>query len=142
MNSSQLLDEFFANIPRLKQVLGKMHDADSGGPTRAQMGILYVLSKSGPQSIKQMAEEFAMTSSGVTQLVDGLVKQDLVSRTEAETDRRKTSIALTKEGEKVLKHMHKRRIDALKKAFAPLSEEEIRQLSAMQKKIIDHFQNS
>lgn len=142
MNSSQLLEEFFANIPRLKQVLGKMHDTDAGGPTRAQMGILYVLFKRGSQSIKQMAEEFAMTSSGATQLVDGLVKQGLVSRTEGETDRRKTSISLTEEGQKILKHMHKRRIDALKKVFAPLSAEEIKQLSAMQKKIIDHFQNS
>lgn len=142
MDSSQILDEFFANMPRLKQIMGKVHDTDANSPTRAQMGVLYCLSKRGAQSIKEIAKDFGMTPSGATQLVDSLVKQELVTREEASDDRRRVSLSLTAKGTKVMKELHKARIDAFKKFLSPLSQEELAQLFAIQKKLIEHFQNS
>lgn len=141
MNSSIFLDEFFANMPRLKQAMTKIHDTDAPHPTRAQMGIMYSLSKKDMQSIKELAESFHMTSSGVTQLVDTIVKQGYASREESPEDRRKLCISLTAEGKTVMKQLHQERIKAFREFLSPLSEEELGQLAAIQKKLIDHFQN-
>lgn len=143
MTHSQELEEFFADMHVLKRIIHKHAETTcSSLPTKSQIGILLALHKEEAMGIKELAEQFCMTSSAVTQLVDALYEQELVEREVSPTDRRRMCITLTAKGETVLKDSHKMRIDKLRELFSPLDTEEIRQLRTIQKKIIEHFTQS
>jgi DNA-binding MarR family transcriptional regulator len=63
---------------------------------------MFMLVHVGPQSIKDMAVRFSMTPSAATQLVNGLVKDGYLVRTENIWDRRKVGVDLTVKGKKHL----------------------------------------
>jgi len=56
---------------------GRMHGAlPKDMPTHAQLGIMCVLAHRKAQSIKELAEQFGISSSAATQLVNGMVRTD------------------------------------------------------------------
>lgn len=109
-------------------------------PTHAQMWIMVIITQAGENRIhiKDLAEHLRMTSSAVTQLVDGLVKEKLLLRTEDPADRRKISVSLTPQGRKKLEEAKQQKFLTISKLFESLSDKEIEHLYAIQKKIIDH----
>jgi DNA-binding MarR family transcriptional regulator len=110
-------------------------------PTHAQIGVMFMLRHLGPLNIKDLAAQFRMTSSAATQLVDGLVKDCLVKRTEDSKDRRKTSLELTAKGSQVLIKARKFRLQNMNNVFQVLSNEELAQLEKLQRKLVDHLQD-
>ena len=140
MKSSTELEEFFADMHVLKRIIHK-HAETSGAslPTKAQIGILLSLNAQEAKGIKELAEQFCMTSSAVTQLIDALCEQKLVSRETSEKDRRRMCVKLTPEGCEFIKATHAKRLAVLRELFAPLNDEEVHQLRTIQKKIIEHF---
>lgn len=140
MKSSTELEEFFADMHVLKRIIHK-HAETSGAslPTKAQIGILLSLNAQEAKGIKELAEQFCMTSSAVTQLIDALCEQKLVSRETSEQDRRRMCVKLTPEGCEFIKATHAKRLSVLRELFAPLNDEEVHQLRTIQKKIIEHF---
>jgi DNA-binding MarR family transcriptional regulator len=97
------------------------------------------LARHESRSIKELATELGMTSSACTQLVDILVQQRLLTRTENRQDRRKTSITLTEAGKKNLGLVQKQRAKYFTKLLAPLTDKEIVTLVNLQQKIISHL---
>lgn len=108
-------------------------------PTPAQFGLLMMLSAHGSKSLKDLAECFTMSPSAATQLVDGLVKDGLVRRTEDENDRRKVEVSLTPAGVTKLQAAQKSRLASLTKMMEPLTDAELAQLRVLQKKITDNW---
>lgn len=117
----------------------KRQEPDKGMPTHAQLSILFTLQHQGSQSIKEIAEYFNMSSSAATQLVDGLVKEDLLARKEDRHDRRKISVILTTKGKQKLLAAKKLRLKRVARMYEPLSEEELAQMYIIQKKIVEHM---
>jgi MarR family transcriptional regulator for hemolysin len=108
-------------------------------PTKAQLGIMYAVSHEGIQSVKELALRFRISSSGVTQVIDGLVREGLMIRTEDAKDRRKTSISLTKKGFAAFERGKKSRFALLQKMLESLSDSEIATMNAIQKKLLENL---
>ncbi len=140
MHRNEILPLFLENMSVLKRLMrpAKQNGSHSG-ITPAQIGIMLTLWHEGPKSIKELSELLCMSSSAATQLVDGLVRERLLERTEDPLDRRKISVALTARGKKKLAAARKNHLALIAKLFKPLSDTEVRELYRLQQKIISHL---
>lgn len=109
---------------------------EPGKPTRAQVRLMFMLEQASGLGVKELARRFSMTPSAVTQLVDGLVKKQLLLRKPDPDDRRKYRLALTAKGRVFLKKMYKHRLAQFSKRLESVTDDELRQLHVIQEKII------
>ncbi len=137
MQRYQNIASFLENISVLKQLMRRVHKTDAKHTiTPAQVGILFTVHQEGPQSIKTLSTVLGLSSSAVTQLVDSLVDEKLLTRTEDKVDRRKISVTLTPRGKKKLLAAKKLHLATLTKLLAVLSDREVQELCRLQQKII------
>ena len=80
-----------------------------------------------------------MTSSAVTQLVNALVRDGLLTRKAANDDRRKTFITLTHKGKIVVERAKRERRALFTTLLTPLTDNELSTLCARHDKILDHL---
>ncbi len=111
-------------------------------PTRAQIGVLFVVSHKEPITIKEISHIFHMTSSAGTQLVNELVKGKFLARKEDQSDGRKTSLILTEKGKKNLEKAKEYRIKRMIEMFKPLTDNELGQLLKLQAKIVEGWEKT
>ena len=107
-------------------------------PTRAQIGLLFAVAHEESLGVKELAERFCMTPSAATQLIDGLVKEKLLVRSEDPKDHRRTRLTVSARGKKRLSEIRKAHIDSMVRFFAPLSMSELTELRRLLRKTIDH----
>lgn len=141
MNKQEAIQGFLKNLDLIgKAALGRTRTIKKGIPTQSQLGVLFAIANNGPQSVKQIAQCFGISSSAATQIVNGLVKDKMLKRTEGQTDRRVTSIALTNKGLKSIELAKQSRYELLKQILEPLSEIELNQLLSIQAKVVNQLQ--
>lgn len=121
-----------------------MHRTFRGGSTtiqsRTKIGILFVLSKDGQQSLKDLAAHFHMSSSAATQTIDELERDGLVVRRADADDRRKVAVLVTTKGKQELASAKRARLAQLKLVLEALSDEELLQLRSIQQKIVQRLE--
>ncbi len=66
--------------------------------TSPQFGVLEILYKSGPLSLKKISDEMMVTGANITCVVDNLEKEGFVIRIHSKTDRRVILAELTDSG--------------------------------------------
>ena len=96
--------------------------------TPAQFGVLTVLQSHPGLGQSSLARALGFDKVTVLRVLRGLQGRGLVSRGPAEDNRRNVSVALTREGELVLKEAQKPAERAYKRLMAPLSKEQQDQL--------------
>lgn len=140
MKREELISNFVDSMDAMRRVLFSKHAKHTarGIITRAQFGVLMLASEEGI-SIKELARRFSMSSSAATQLVDGLVKDALLVRTEDSHDRRKLKIFLTSRGKKKLAQARNAHLETLTTFFRPLSTNELITLLKIQEKILKNL---
>jgi len=72
------------------------------GLSMSQMGTLFHLHHKGSSGVTNIGDHLGVTNAATSQLLDRLVQQDLIQRTEDPNDRRVKQIALTEKGSQVL----------------------------------------
>lgn len=142
MNRQGLLEDLFGDIACIgRRVIpfASSKKSSSKSPTRAQLGILFCVFYSGPHTIKELSERFGMTPSAITQIVNSLVDDGLLSRQEDEKDRRKLHISLTLKGKKKIESIKKSRMKSFAQMFQSLSDSDLVNLKNIYSKIIPHL---
>lgn len=86
---SKMINTLFVSLER---------NMDSYNLDRETFQILELLYNKGPQLIKKISEANSIPSGSITYVVDKLEKKRFVERLAAPDDRRKTNVALTREG--------------------------------------------
>lgn len=81
---------------------GAIQYAKQNHMSMSQLGAMLHISRMGACAVADISEDLGVTSAAVSQLVDRLVDQGLVSRDEDPADRRAKRIELTARGTKVL----------------------------------------
>jgi DNA-binding MarR family transcriptional regulator len=81
--------------------------------TIAQLKSLFFISNQGSTTPGKLAVALDVTPTNVTGIVDRLVRQGLVSRTEDAQDRRSVSLRATDKGEELVTKLRSRRIGYL-----------------------------
>ncbi|MBI4426545.1 MAG: MarR family transcriptional regulator [Candidatus Kerfeldbacteria bacterium] len=102
----------------------------------AQVRILYFVKHHGPVTVKDMAQVMGTTSSAATQLIDGVVRAGYLERVEDSRDRRKVQIQLSAKGRAKFAKFRKDHLAWVAKLLSPLTDRELEQLIAIQKKVM------
>ena len=123
---------------RLGKQLGRALEQQAGVP-HAWFEVLLRISRAdgGQVSMGSLAQQVALTSGGITRLVDRVVEAGLVERVPCPTDRRVYYAALTPQGEDTLRQAVTVHAANLRQAFAAFSEQDLRTLDALLDRLRD-----
>lgn len=117
---------------RLEQRLGQAMESDTGLP-HAWFEVLIRLARSadGQLTMGALADEIALTTGGVTRLIDRMQKTGYVERRPCPTDRRISFAAITDSGREVLDRAAPQHAQNLREIFADFSEQDLSTLDEL-----------
>lgn len=128
----ELDHEFRMVVRRFRQELKGLIPEDM---TSNEFFYLKMLNKEGPQRVSSLSREFGVTASLTTAVLDRLVQKGYVIRQRSDRDRRIVEVALTSEGRKRIDELEKNATEHMIRKFEPLTDEEIRTLIELLRKI-------
>jgi|SRR5271157_367122 len=105
------------------------------GLSMSQIGALFLIYRHA-RSVSDLGDELGITSAASSQMLERLVQQELILRSEDPQDRRVKDIALTDKGRKTLKDSFRARKGWLQELAQALSREEKEQIAAALKILI------
>ena len=79
-----------------------LHYSRETGLSMSQFGVLFHLSRKQSSGVTDLGDHLGVTSAAVSQMLERLVQQGLILRTEDPNDRRVKKIVLTEKGSQVL----------------------------------------
>ncbi|MBU0480317.1 MAG: MarR family transcriptional regulator [Proteobacteria bacterium] len=103
--------------------------------TVSQFGVLEALYHLGPMCQKEIAAKILKSTANLTTVIDNLEKRELVLRTRNQDDRRYFTIALTGDGEELMKNIFPGHAKRIAGAMGNLTAEEQKQLGILCKKL-------
>jgi MarR family transcriptional regulator, 2-MHQ and catechol-resistance regulon repressor len=117
---------------RLSKELGDVLQREVG-VSHAEFEVLLRVSRAqgGQISMGELAQQVALTSGGITKLVDRMIAAGLLQRVPCPTDRRVSFAELTKEGSATLARAVQVHGRNLEHVFAGLSERQLRTLDSL-----------
>jgi DNA-binding MarR family transcriptional regulator len=121
------LHEFIKMIMR-RSMRSFFHYAKETGLSMPQIGVLFQLNRGATSGISNISDDLGVTSAAASQMLDRLVQQELILRTEDPDDRRVKNIVLTEKGRKVIVQCISVRqawMDSLAAALTPQEKEQI-----------------
>jgi DNA-binding MarR family transcriptional regulator len=102
----------------------------SSGISMQQAYALTYLHYNAPSKVSDICEHMMVSPAAASQMVDRLVKQNLVARTPEPGDRRVRLVVLADQGEQFVRRSIEARRKWTKEAPAELSKEQLEQISA------------
>lgn len=93
--------------------------------TIAQLKCLLFIGREGSTNFRKLAAALGVTPPNVTGIVDRLVEQGLVNRTENPADRRVLVLSLTENGMTLLDNLRERRVRRMVAILNGMSKEEL-----------------
>ena len=102
--------------------------------------LTYLAQAQGEQvSIRDLAEELGVTSGGVSQMIDSLVKSDMVCRTTSKEDRRVVYLSISESAKKRLEHISSYLHERMERAMKRLTQDDRAQLADSLRKVLEAF---
>jgi DNA-binding MarR family transcriptional regulator len=95
--------------------------------TLAQLKSLFFIAAKDKTNFKKLAEALGVTPPNVTGIIDRLVEQGLVTRTENPEDRRIMLLQATEKGQELLNNLRERHITQMSQVLSYLTNEELAQ---------------
>lgn len=120
-----------------RSMRGYMHYAREKGLSRSMIGTLFHLSHRDHAGVTHLGEHLGVSSAAASQMLEHLVEEGLIQRTEDPEDRRMKKLSLTEKGYQVVKESVSARLGWLDELSANLSEEEKSQISIVINLIIE-----
>lgn len=111
--------------------------ARESGLSMSQLGALFHVHRSGSSGVTDLGDDLGVTSSAASQMLERLVQQELVLRSEDPSDRRVRRIILTDKGFQVLKESMRTRQSWLYDLSETLSDSEKEAIMAALNILID-----
>lgn len=98
--------------------------------------VLWELKTNGPQKQSVLAAKLGYTAAAITNIAGKLVKEEMAERLADEQDRRMVLLSITEKGEDVLREAHETGTRLRLNMFSVLSEKEVDQYLAINKKLL------
>lgn len=111
--------------------------AKESGLSMSQLGALFHLHHKGSAGVTDLGDHLGVTNAAVSQMIERLVQQELILRSEDPTDRRAKQIVLAAKGLQVFQDSVHARLDWLDDLVQTLSAEEKEQITKALKILID-----
>jgi DNA-binding MarR family transcriptional regulator len=100
------------------------------GVTSRQVTLLWLVRKNPGMSLRELAAEERISAPALSGYVDRLEKAGLLARVRDENDRRRVGLALTDEGERLLRRVRARRTTWLADRLRGLDDDELAAVEA------------
>ena len=94
--------ELWIDVFMRRSMQNLIHYARKSGLSMSQLGTLYHLSRMGSSGVSEIGDLLGVTSAAASMMLDRLVQQDLIERSEDPRDRRVKQVVLTGRGRRVL----------------------------------------
>jgi len=120
-----------------KKLMVKHHEGSPAEITPAQGFVLRFVAHHEAVNIKTIAQALQISSSATTQLVDGLVEKDYLLREHDTHDKRVIILSLSAKAKKQLKAFKNKHVKKLTEAFSALTDKELAQFMALNKKLME-----
>lgn len=120
---------------RARDRAGAAPRGDSCDVTPAQGMLVHEIARTGGSTTRVLATRLGISSSAVTQLVNGLVDDGLLHRAPDRDDGRKTLIRLTEHGTELYTRFDQARLAKAAGMLEPLSDEEVAEVARLLAKI-------
>lgn len=104
--------------------------------TGAEFALLHYLALHSPQIITALAQEFEVSVSHITHVVDQLEKKQYVARKRSQLDKRVVEVHVTKEGKEKSSWMSEKKKEYLLKKFDTFTQEDLCHLRDLYKKLL------
>lgn len=134
MNKEQLVQTVIENLAKCQRPAIKSGWKELG-LSHAQGGMLYLLYYHAGSNVKDAADFLGISKSAATQLLDPLDDNGFIRRQTDPKDQRVVRLSLTAKGKQALKKMAKHKYAGLRSAMENLSEEELRNLVRLSRKM-------
>ena len=89
--------------------------------------VLKVIETDGPQNLTVLCQRFHMRKNSCSELLDRMIKDELVERTPSDTDRRKIYFHLTGKGTELIGNFEERFAERISTLFKDLPEDEVKE---------------
>jgi DNA-binding MarR family transcriptional regulator len=113
----------------LQAIRVEMRRGRSSDISIPQFRTMRFIQRNPDSSLSDLAEHLGLTLPSVSKLVDGLVKQKLISRKESAEDRRKITLLLTETGTSMVDSARTSARTHLAEKLKHLSDEELQMIS-------------
>ncbi len=108
------------------------------GLSMSQMATLFQISRRGRLAVSDISDDLGVSNAAASQLLDRLVQQGLVLRSENPQDRREKMLVITDEGRHVLLETTRTRLVWLERLADSLTPEEKAKIVAALEILLDH----
>lgn len=134
-------DRMIRLLPRLKIEMGCYENSilTRSDITTTQLLVLECLSACGPCKMHNLVDALKVKFSGVTAIIDRLVKTGFVVREHGKEDRRTVLVALSPKAKKVLEEVYRQRRKAFMQVFSRVSARERADYLTILEKLVDSF---
>ena len=129
-----ILNSFHAMRHKIKSEA--VRSGHPGGITHSQWFVLGMIEQGTHTNMKDISNVLGISSSAITQLVDGLVRHGYVTRKSDPQDRRSVRLQLSTKGDKRILAVKKQRLNRMAKLFDVLNDSELKAYLRLHKKII------
>ena len=116
--------------------------ARESGLSMSQMGALFHIHRRGSRGVTDLGDHLGVTSAGASQMLERLVQQELILRSEDPSDRRVKQIILTGKGLQVLQESMRARQNWVYDLAEALSDSEKETITAALDVLIDRAQHA
>ena len=132
----EIVQEFIGVLMRRSTSNFFLH-AKSSGLSMSQIGMLFQIRSKKMCGVSEIGDEMGITSAAASQMIDRMVQQGLVSRSEDPHDRRLKRIVLTEKGQQMLNIGIRARQRWLEELGELLTPEEQEQVGAVLRLLIE-----
>lgn len=136
------MQAIFGNMGLMKRFMHGQYQRGGTKLSLSQLELLATVHHNQPLSSKALADRLSLTPGAISQLLEGLVANDLVVRTPSPTDRRVHYVTLSRNGKRTLDQLQKLREAMFTKAFSVLNDDELETYQQLQQKLIDWFETN
>jgi DNA-binding MarR family transcriptional regulator len=139
MSRQIYIEQLFNTMGQLRKVLESRAQMikDEKTATIMQYSALKFLKHNKNSTVSNLALYLRLSKSSATQLVERLVKVNLVERVSDKNDRRIIHLTITPVGEQKIIELRKKFINKIEKIFSKIPEEDLKELIRIHTNLID-----
>jgi DNA-binding MarR family transcriptional regulator len=137
-NRPQLIREIFSTLEQTKRAMFAQfyQHTDKEELTPSHIHLLFLVERSQPIQLKELACRMYITPGAVTQTIENLCREDYLTRSQDERDRRTIYVSLTDKGKEKVSALKKYQQDHFTQIVSTINDDELAIYLQVQQKML------
>jgi len=135
----QLVERLISGMMNMRQADRDASHSDilqKYGLSSPQIPVVMLVAKAGQVSVKDIASRFNITSSAATQLVQTLIRHNILRKNTDQKDRRAVRIEFTPKGKRTFAALRANMLGEIEKVFKPVPDRELSEMVNIFEKVL------